>query len=501
VSDASLLRLSLAEARDGLAGKSFSARELALAYNDAVEEAKPLNAYITATPERGLEMAEAADRRLARGEGLPLDGIPIAVKDLYCTKGELTTAASHILDGFNPPYESTVTNRLWQAGAVMLGKTNLDEFAMGSSNTTSFYGPVENPWRPQLQSQMEDNRPRVPGGSSGGSAAAVAARAALAATGTDTGGSIRQPASFCGIVGLKPTYGRCSRWGVIAYASSLDHPGPMARTARDAAIMLRAMAGHDPKDSTSAPVPVPDFEAALTGDIRGLRVGIPKEYRVDGMPAEIETLWQQGAEWLRSAGAELVDVSLPMTKYALPAYYIIAPAEASSNLARYDGVRFGLRVEGSTLDEMYALTRAAGFGAEVRRRVLIGTYVLSAGYYDAYYLKAQRVRTLVMRDFATAFEKVECILTPTAPSAAFAIGEKTEDPVAMYLNDVFTVPANLAGIPAISIPAGLSTDGLPLGLQITGRAFDEETVLGVGEVLERAAQFRRVPSFVAGGRE
>jgi aspartyl-tRNA(Asn)/glutamyl-tRNA(Gln) amidotransferase subunit A len=499
VSDASLLRLSLAEARDGLAGKSFSARELALAYNDAVEEAKALNAYITTTPERALETAEAADRRLARGEGLPLDGIPIAVKDLYCTKGELTTAASHILDGFHPPYESTVTSRLWQAGAVMLGKTNLDEFAMGSSNTTSFYGPVENPWRRQIESQRGDNHPLVPGGSSGGSAAAVAACAALAATGTDTGGSIRQPASFCGVVGLKPTYGRCSRWGVIAYASSLDHPGPIARTVRDAAIMLRAMAGHDPKDSTSAPVPVPDFEAALTGDIRGLRVGIPKEYRVDGMPAEIETLWQQGAEWLRSAGAELVDVSLPMTKYALPAYYIIAPAEASSNLARYDGVRFGLRVEGSTLDEMYELTRAAGFGAEVRRRVLIGTYVLSAGYYDAYYLKAQRVRTLVMRDFATAFEKVECILTPTAPSAAFAIGEKTEDPVAMYLNDVFTVPANLAAVPAISIPAGLSADGLPLGLQITGRAFDEETVLRAAEVLERAAEFRYVPSFVAGG--
>ena len=345
-----------------------------------------------------------------------------------------------------------------------------------------------------------DNRPLVPGGSSGGSAAAVAARAALAATGTDTGGSIRQPASFCGIVGLKPTYGRCSRWGVVAYASSLDHPGPLTRTVRDAAIMLRAMSGHDPKDSTSAPVPVPDFEAALTGDIRGLRIGIPKEYRVDGMPAEIEELWHQGVEWLRAAGAEPVEISLPMTKYALPTYYIIAPAEASSNLARYDGVRFGLRVEADTLDEMYELTRAAGFGAEVRRRVLIGTYVLSAGYYDAYYLKAQRVRTLIARDFVAAFERVDCILAPTAPSAAFAIGEKTEDPIAMYLNDVFTVPANLAGVPAIAVPVGLSGDGLPLGLQIIGRAFDEETVLRVGEVLESAAQFRYLPNFVAGGR-
>jgi aspartyl-tRNA(Asn)/glutamyl-tRNA(Gln) amidotransferase subunit A len=495
VKDTSLLVLNLAEVRDGLARKAFSARELTLAYIDAVEEAAPLNAYITPTPERALGMAEAADQRLVRGAALPLDGIPIAVKDLYCTKGVLTTAASHILDGFHPPYESTVTDKLWHSGAVMLGKTNLDEFAMGSSNVTSYYGPVENPWR-----RPGDNRPLVPGGSSGGSAAAVAARAALAATGTDTGGSIRQPASFCGIVGLKPTYGRCSRWGVVAYASSLDHPGPMTRTVRDAAIMLRAMAGHDPKDSTSAPIPVPNFEAALTGDIRGLRVGIPREYLADGMPAEIEALWQQGAEWLHSAGAEPIEIGLPTTKYALPAYYIIAPAEASSNLARYDGVRFGLRVEGRDLAEMYELTRAAGFGAEVRRRVLIGTYVLSAGYYDAYYLKAQRVRTLIARDFATAFEKVDCILAPTAPSAAFAIGEKTEDPIAMYLNDVFTVPANLAGVPAISVPAGLGADGLPLGLQIIGRAFDEETVLRVAGVLESAAQFRHLPSFLAGGR-
>jgi aspartyl-tRNA(Asn)/glutamyl-tRNA(Gln) amidotransferase subunit A len=494
VSASALLALNLAEARDGLARRLFSARELTSAYNDAVAEAKLLNAYITPTPERALAMADAADRRLARGEALPLDGIPVAVKDLFCTKGVLTTAGSDILDGFHPPYESTVTEKLWQAGAVMLGKANLDEFAMGSSNTTSCYGPVENPWR-----RSGDNRPLVPGGSSGGSAAAVAARAALAATGTDTGGSIRQPASFCGIVGLKPTYGRCSRWGVIAYASSLDHPGPMGRTVRDVAILLRAMAGHDPRDSTSAPVPVPDFEAVLGGDIAGLRVGIPREYRVDGMPDEIEVLWQQGVEWLRASGAEPVEISLPMTRYALPAYYIVALAEASSNLARYDGVRFGLRVAGDSLEEMYELTRAAGFGAEVRRRVLIGTYVLSAGYYDAYYLKAQRVRALIARDFARAFERVDCILTPTAPSAAFAIGEKSGDPIEMYLNDVFTVPANLAGVPAASVPAGLTGDGLPLGLQITGRAFDEETVLRVAEVLERAAQFRHLPAFVAGG--
>jgi aspartyl-tRNA(Asn)/glutamyl-tRNA(Gln) amidotransferase subunit A len=485
----------LAEARDGLAARRFSARELAAAYNDAVVEAKPLNAYITPTPERALAMADAADRRLARGEGLPLDGIPVAVKDVFCTKDIPTTAGSHILDGFRPPYESTVTEKLWQAGAVMLGKTNLDEFAMGSSNTTSWYGPVENPWR-----RPGDNRPLVPGGSSGGSAGAVAARAALAATGTDTGGSIRQPASFCGIVGLKPTYGRCSRWGVVAYASSLDHPGPMGRTVRDVAILLRQMAGHDPKDSTSAPIAVPDYELALDGDIKGLRVGIPREYRVDGMPGEIETLWEQGASWLREAGAELVEIRLPLTAYALPAYYIIALAEASSNLARYDGVRFGLRVEGDSLEEMYELTRAAGFGAEIRRRVLIGTYVLSAGYYDAYYLKAQRVRTLIARDFAAAFEQVDCILTPTAPSAAFAIGEKSGDPIEMYLNDVFTVPANLAGVPAASVPAGLSGDGLPLGLQIISPAFGEETVLRVAQVLESAAAFRHLPGFVVGGR-
>ena len=496
-----LTALSLAEARDALARKEFSARELTASYIAAVEAARPLNAFITETPEQALGMAAAADQRLARGETLPLDGIPIAVKDLFCTNGVLTTAGSHILDGFRPPYESTVTEKLWQAGAVMLGKTNLDEFAMGSSNTTSYYGPVENPWRRRSNERPGDNRPLVPGGSSGGSAAAVAARAAVAATGTDTGGSIRQPASYCGIVGLKPTYGRCTRWGVVAFASSLDQPGPMARTVRDAAIMLGGMAGHDPRDSTSAPLPVPDYEMALTGDIRGMRIGIPKEYRAPDMPGEIETLWQQGIDWLDDAGATPVEISLPHTKYALACYYIIAPAEASSNLARYDGVRFGLRVDGASLDEMYELTRAAGFGVEVRRRVLIGTYVLSAGYYDAYYLKAQRVRALIARDFAEAFQRVDAILAPTAPSAAFAIGDNSDDPVTMYLNDVFTVPASLAGLPAISVPAGLSADGLPLGLQIIGRAFDEEAVLRVAGVLEGAAQFRDLPGFVAGGQE
>ncbi len=438
-------------------------------------------------------MAAESDARLARGEARPLEGLPLAIKDLFCTENVPTTAGSRILEGFKPPYESTVTANLWRDGAVMLGKTNLDEFAMGSSNITSAYGQVENPWR-----RRGDNRPLVPGGSSGGSAAAVAARTALAATGTDTGGSIRQPASFCGIVGLKPTYGRCSRWGIVAFASSLDQAGPMTRSVRDAAVMLKSMSGHDPKDSTSAPVPVPDFEAALTGDIRGLKVGIPREYRIDGMPAEIEALWQRGIGWLKSAGAVPVEVSLKMTKYALPAYYIIAPAEASSNLARYDGVRFGLRVQGDSLDAMYEATRAQGFGAEVRRRILIGTYVLSAGYYDAYYLKAQRVRTLIARDFDEAFKSCDVLLTPTAPSAAFAIGEKSDDPIAMYLNDVFTVTVNLAGLPGISVPAGLSSDGLPFGLQVIGRAFDEETVLRAGEVIERAAQFTAKPQFIAG---
>jgi aspartyl-tRNA(Asn)/glutamyl-tRNA(Gln) amidotransferase subunit A len=488
-----LTELGLGEARDGLIAKKFSAREIAEAHIKAVEAARPLNAFLCETPEKALAMAAESDARLARGEARPLEGLPLAIKDLFCTKDVPTTAGSRILEGFKPPYESTVTSQLWRDGAVMLGKVNLDEFAMGSANITSAYGNVENPWR-----RRGDNRPLVPGGSSGGSAAAVAARAALAATGTDTGGSIRQPASFCGIVGLKPTYGRCSRWGIVAFASSLDQAGPMTRSVRDAAIMLQSMSGHDPKDSTSAPVPVPDFAKALTGDIRGLKVGIPREYRIDGMPAEIEALWQRGIDWLKAAGAVPVEVSLTMTKYALPAYYIIAPAEASSNLARYDGVRFGLRVKGESLDEMYENTRAQGFGAEVRRRILIGTYVLSAGYYDAYYLKAQKVRALIARDFDEAFKSCDVLLTPTAPSAAFAIGEKSDDPIAMYLNDVFTVTVNLAGLPGISVPAGLSSDGLPLGLQVIGRAFDEETVLRVGQVIESAAQFTAKPQFIAG---
>jgi aspartyl-tRNA(Asn)/glutamyl-tRNA(Gln) amidotransferase subunit A len=483
-----LTRLTLAAARDGLAQRAFSAVELARAHLDAMTRARSLNAFITETPELALARAEASDLRRSKGEALgPVDGIPIAVKDLFCTEGVPTTAGSHILEGFAPTYESTVSRKLRDGGAVMLGKTNLDEFAMGSSNTTSWFGPVKNPWGPR------DGRELVPGGSSGGSAAAVSARLCLAATGTDTGGSIRQPASFCGIVGLKPTYGRCSRWGIVAFASSLDQAGPMTRTIRDAAIMLGVMAGHDPGDSTSMPMPVPDFEAAVGRDIRGLKVGIPKEYRIEGMAGEIDAIWRQGEAWLRDAGAEIVEVSLPHTRYALATYYIIAPAEASSNLARYDGVRFGLRVPGATLDEMYQNTRGEGFGAEVRRRILIGTYVLSAGYYDAYYLKAQKVRALIARDFAQAFERVDVILTPTAPSDAFAIGDKTDDPIMMYLNDVFTVPTSLAGLPGISVPAGLSGRGLPLGLQLIGRPFDEETVLRAAAALERAAGFQATP--------
>ncbi len=488
----SLTHLTIAGARAGLAAREFSARELAEAHVKALEEIRPLNAFITETAEQALAMARASDARLARREAGWLEGIPLAIKDLFCTDGVRTTAASRILGNFVPPYESTVTANLWRQGAVMLGKTNLDEFAMGSSNMTSAFGPVESPWR-----RKGDNRKLVPGGSSGGSAAAVAARAALGAIGTDTGGSIRQPGALSGIVGLKPTYGRCSRWGVVAFASSLDQPGPMTRTVRDAAIMLRAMAGHDPKDSTSVPRPVPDYEAALTGDIRGLRVGIPREYRIDGMPAEIEALWQQGIAWMKAAGCEIRDISLPHTKYALPAYYIVAPAEASSNLARYDGVRYGLRVEGESLIDMYEKTRGAGFGAEVRRRVLIGTYVLSAGYYDAYYIKAQKVRARIAEDFDAAYRQVDVILTPATPGPAFAIGEKMDDPIAMYLNDVFTVPVNLSGLPGISVPAGLTADGLPLGLQLIGRAFDEETLLRAADVVERAAGFAALPATMA----
>ncbi len=486
---AELTELGIAEARDLLAKGRLSSRELTESHITAVAEASALNAMVTETPDIALAMAAASDRRRANGEVGPLEGIPLAIKDLFCTKGVLTTAGSHILDGFTPSYESTVTANLWRAGAVMLGKTNMDEFAMGSSNETSYHGPVQNPWR-----RKADNRALVPGGSSGGSAAAVSGRFAMGATATDTGGSIRQPASFTGTVGCKPTYGRCSRWGAVAFASSLDQAGPITRGVRDNAIMLGAMAGYDPKDSTSAKVALPDFEAALTGDVRGLKIGVPKEYVLDGMPGEIEALWQQGIGWMRDAGAEIIDISLPHTKYALPAYYIVAPAEASSNLARYDGVRFGLRVPGDDLTEMYENTRAAGFGPEVRRRVLIGTYVLSAGYYDAYYLKAQKVRRLIAQDFHDVYTSVDAILTPSAPSAAFAFGDKADDPIAMYLNDIFTVPANLAGLPGISIPAGLSNDGLPLGLQVLAPAFDEETMFRVAGVLEEAAAFTQAPA-------
>ncbi|SDG40010.1 Asp-tRNA(Asn)/Glu-tRNA(Gln) amidotransferase subunit GatA [Roseospirillum parvum] len=488
-----LTRLTIAEARDGLTARRFSSRELVAAHVQAMERHRGLNAYITETAEAALAAAEAADQVLADGSAGPLAGIPLAIKDLFCTEGVETTAGSHILEGFVPPYESTVSANLKAAGAVFLGKTNLDEFAMGSSNLTSYYGSVTSPWRAQ-GSELD----LVPGGSSGGSAAAVAARLALGATGTDTGGSIRQPASFCGLVGLKPTYGRCSRWGIVAFASSLDQAGPMTRSVMDAALMLGAMAGHDPKDATSAPRPVPDFAAAVGRGVKGLKVGVPREYRPDGLSPEITALWDQGLAWLKAAGAEPVEISLPHTDHALATYYVVAPAEASSNLARYDGVRFGLRVEGSDLNEMYRKTRAAGFGREVQRRVLIGTYVLSAGYYDAYYLKAQKVRRLIADDFHNAFKEVDVILTPTAPSAAFPKNAPQDDPVTMYLNDVFTVPTSLAGLPGMSVPAGLSGEGLPLGLQLIGRPFDEETVLAAGRVLEEAAGPAPLPTLLAG---
>ena len=483
-----LTQLTIAGAARALEAGETSAEELAQVHIAAVEDARDLNAFITETPDVALERARESDVRRANGDALgAMDGIPIAVKDLFCTDGILTTAGSHILDGFMPTYESTVSQNLRDAGAVMLGKTNLDEFAMGSANITSYYGPVKNPWT------TSEGKDFVPGGSSGGSAATIAARMALGATGTDTGGSIRQPASFCGIVGLKPTYGRCSRWGIVAFASSLDQAGPMTRSVEDAAIMLQAMAGHDAKDSTSAPIDTPNFASDLADGVKGMRVGIPKEYTLDGMPADIQALWDQGRIWFEDAGATCVEISLPHTEYALPCYYIVAPAEASSNLARYDGVRYGLRVDGQSLDEMYENTRGEGFGAEVRRRVMIGTYVLSAGYYDAYYVKAQRVRSLIAQDFKTAYENVDVILTPTAPSAAFAIGEKMHDPIAMYLNDVFTVPASMAGLPAISVPAGLDASGLPLGLQLIGRAFDEVTLLRAARALEDAAEFEAAP--------
>ncbi|WEK43070.1 MAG: Asp-tRNA(Asn)/Glu-tRNA(Gln) amidotransferase subunit GatA [Candidatus Sphingomonas colombiensis] len=483
-----LTDLGIREIRDGVRAGTFSAREVAEAFNAAVSNAKALNAFLVETPDHALAAADAADAARAAGETLkPLAGVPIGMKDLFCTKGVTSTAASHILEGFTPQYESTVSQNLWDAGAGMLGKLNMDQFAMGSSNETSAFGNVISPWR----RNDGGNAALAPGGSSGGSSAAVAARIAPGATGTDTGGSIRQPAAFTGISGIKPTYGRCSRWGTIAFASSLDQAGPMARDVRDCAIMLEAMAGFDAKDATSLDLAVPNWEAMLDASLAGKRVGVPKEYRVDGMPAEIETLWQQGIQWLKDAGAEVVEVSLPHTKYALPAYYIIAPAEASSNLARYDGVRYGERdlPDGANLQQMYAATRAAGFGDEVKRRILIGTYVLSAGFYDAYYTQAQKVRALIARDFEAAWEKCDVLLTPTAPSAAFALGEKQADPLAMYLNDVFTVPASLAGLPAMSVPGGLDAAGLPLGLQIIGKPLDEQGVLNAALAIEERAGF------------
>jgi aspartyl-tRNA(Asn)/glutamyl-tRNA(Gln) amidotransferase subunit A len=492
---AKLTDLSLGEALDGLKAKKFSATELTKDYIAAQEKTRGLNAYIVETPEEALKAAKESDARYAKGEARRLEGIPLGIKDLFCTKGVQTTAASKILKGFKPTYESTVTQQLWDDGALMLGKLNLDEFAMGSANITSAFGNVISPW--SGADPVNATRKLVPGGSSGGSAAAVSAHSAIAATGTDTGGSIRQPAAFTGLVGIKPTYGRCSRWGIVAYASSLDQAGPITRNVKDAAILLRSMAGHDPKDSTSVKRAVPDYVAALQGGIGGLRVGIPKEYRAPGMPKEIESFWEKGAKMLEEAGAEIVDISLPHTKYALAVYYILSPAEASSNLARYDGVRFGLRVPGKNIQELYENTRAEGFGKEVRRRILIGTYVLSAGYYDAYYIKAQKVRACIAHDFSQAFKKCDVILTPTAPSEAFAIGEKEDDPIKMWLNDIFTVPVNLAGLPGMSLPAGLSANGLPLGLQLIGRPFDEETVLRVGGVLESAAGFKAVPPFCA----
>jgi aspartyl-tRNA(Asn)/glutamyl-tRNA(Gln) amidotransferase subunit A len=485
---ANLTHLTIAQALAGLKKKEFTATELVDAHIKASEAVRHLNCYITETFEAGRAQAKESDARYAAGKPLPLDGIPIAMKDLYCTEGVQTTAASQILKGFKPPYESTVSGKLKADGTISLGKANLDEFAMGSSNTTSGYGHVINPWK-----RKGDNKDLVPGGSSGGSAAAVAARIAMGATGTDTGGSIRQPAAFCGITGIKPTYGRCSRWGIIAFASSLDQAGPFARTVEDCALLLKSMAGWDAKDSTSVNLPVPDYAAALPKGVKGLKVGIPKEYRVEGTNPEIISLWDKAAAMLKAEGCEIVDVSLPHTKYALHAYYVVAPAECSSNLARYDGVRYGLRVEGENLIDTYEKTRAQGFGKEVKRRILIGTYVLSAGYYDAYYNKARRVRKLIWNDFIEAYKKCDVLLTPTAPTAAFALGENQQDPVTMYLNDIFTIPASMAGMPGLSLPVGLSSDGLPLGMQLLGRPFEEETLFRVAGALEKAAAFTAVP--------
>jgi aspartyl-tRNA(Asn)/glutamyl-tRNA(Gln) amidotransferase subunit A len=483
---ADLTRLTISEARKALKAREFTALELTDAYLRAIDAAnESFNAYIAVTHEQARDMARASDTRISGGKAGALEGIPLGIKDLFATKGVHTQAASHVLDAFKPPYESTVTANLWADGAVMLGKLNMDEFAMGSSNETSWYGPVVSPWR-----SRSSNAKLVPGGSSGGSAAAVSAHLCAGATATDTGGSIRQPAAFTGTVGIKPTYGRCSRWGIVAFASSLDQAGPIARDVRDAAILLKSMASVDPKDTTSVDLPVPDYEAAIGRSVKGMKIGIPREYRVDGMPDEIEALWQKGIAMYRDAGAEIVDISLPHTKYALPAYYIVAPAEASSNLARYDGVRYGLREPGRDIIDMYEKSRAAGFGAEVKRRILIGTYVLSAGYYDAYYLRAQKVRTLIKRDFEQAFAAgVDAILTPATPSAAFEIGDKemSADPVKMYLNDVFTVTVNMAGLPGIAVPAGLDKNGLPLGLQLIGKPFAEEELFQAAHVIEQAA--------------
>ena len=488
-----LLGLNAVAAREALDKKAISAIELATAYLGAAEATAGLNNYVALTADHALAMAAESDKRIAAGAAGLLEGLPIGVKDLFCTKGISSTACSNILKGFVPPYESTVTANLWAAGGVMLGKLNCDEFAMGSGNETSAFGPAVNPW------QGKDKVDLVPGGSSGGSASAVAARSALLATGTDTGGSIRQPAAFCGVVGLKPTYGRCSRWGIVAFASSLDQAGPFTRTVADNALMMTAMASHDAKDSTSTQTPLQDLIGAVGDGVKGMKIGVPKEYVMDGMDSEVVTLWEQGQAWLRDAGAELIDVSLPHTKYALPAYYIIAPAEASSNLARYDGVRYGMRVDAETLDGMYEATRAAGFGEEVQRRIMIGTYVLSAGYYDAYYLKAQKVRRLIKGDFDAAFQTVDALLTPATPSAAFPVGRKIDDPVTNFLNDVFTVPANLAGLPGIAVPGGVTSDGLPLGLQVLGRPFDEASLYRVARVLEQAAGFTMTPARMAGG--
>ncbi|WP_174273779.1 Asp-tRNA(Asn)/Glu-tRNA(Gln) amidotransferase subunit GatA [Sphingomonas bacterium] len=480
-----LTDLGVAAIRDGFRAGDFTAREVAEDFVDAVAAGRALNAFIVETPEHALAAADAADQEREAGAVRPLSGVPLGIKDLFCTEGVQTTAASHILEGFVPTYESTVSERLFLAGAGMLGKLNMDQFAMGSSNETSYFGNVVSPWR----RNDGGNAALAPGGSSGGSSSAIAARMVPAATGTDTGGSIRQPAAFTGICGIKPTYGRCSRWGIVAFASSLDQAGPMARDVRDCAILLEAMSGFDRKDATSLDVPVPAWEAALSGSLKGKRIGIPREYRVDDMPAEIDALWERGIALVKDAGAEVVEVSLPHTRYALPTYYIIAPAEASSNLARYDGVRYGLRdlPEGANLQDMYAATRADGFGPEVKRRIMIGTYVLSAGFYDAYYTKAQKVRALIARDFEQAWGTCDLLLTPTAPSAAFGLGEKSDDPLAMYLNDVFTVPASLAGLPAMSIPAGLDAKGLPLGLQIIGKPLDEQGVLDAGLAIEQRA--------------